>query len=173
MCNLIALWMAYIESRFPNVPYWINSTEGDFRLQVQQVIFNIPPPELCLSLSFLKDAVLSLLPTGCFSREKRKLDSWQSKKFPNHRVSATCMITEAKISNFYPATGELLFWSTWKADRNENPPWPGQSSQLFLVPLCDFSCLQYLHPPVFFSSFLFWLIYTVPWCLKIQPNNWF
>ena len=47
-----------------------------------------------------------------FFTGKEKTDSWQSKKFPNHRVSATCMITEAKISNFYPATRELLFWST-------------------------------------------------------------
>ena len=73
--------MAYIESRFPNVPYWINSTESIFQLQVQQFIFKIPPPELCLSLSFLKDAVLSLLPTGCFSREKRKLTVGKAKSF--------------------------------------------------------------------------------------------
>ena len=120
--------MAYIESRFPNVLYWINSTQSIFKLQVRQFIFKIPPPELCLSLSFYLQVFerrSTFTPSyRLFFTGKEKTDSWQSKKFPNHRVSATCIITEAKISIFYPATGELLFWSTWNADKNENPPWP-------------------------------------------------
>lgn len=105
---------------------------------------------------------------------KEKTGSWQSRNFPNHRVSATCITPEAKISIFSKSSGKLHSQLTCAADENQALPacppaaFPGHTS-VWLFLLWVFVCSSFL----FFPFFVFWLSDIVPWCLKIQPNHGF